>query len=269
MQLYEHVKELDNRLMPLSRTEFLKLVFNLAENLKIPHRFNKEKGLAGKYFFTVLKINIQILFYELPSQPALLVRLGLINHKFNVSLSSLSFFKISTNSYLPGYNADETGVSNVHKNNKVISIKGKKQVGKLTTAERGRKITLTFAMNVTGHFISPLFIFPRKKMDRNGRLMIGAPPNSIAVPYESGWMNGEVFLQWLHHFKQHVQPTETNPVLLILDGHASHKELAVIEYSRKHHIHMLSTPPHTTHKLQPLDRTFFKPFKGQLQVQHG
>ncbi|CAG5019943.1 unnamed protein product [Parnassius apollo] len=160
------------------------------------------------------------------------------------------------------YNTDETGVSNVHKNDKVISIKGKKQVGKLTSAERGRNITLTFAMNVTGHFIPPLFIFPRKKMDKNGRLMIGAPPDSIATPQESGWMNGEVFFQWLQHFKQHVQPTETNPVLLILDGHASHKELAVIKYARNHHIHMLSTPPHTTHKLQPLDRTFFKPFKS-------
>ncbi|CAG5012050.1 unnamed protein product [Parnassius apollo] len=99
-------------------------------------------------------------------------------------------------------------------------------------------------------------------MDKNGRLMIGAPPDSIATPQESGWMNGEVFFQWLQHFKQHVQPTETNPVLLILDGHASHKELAVIKYARNHHIHMLSTPPHTTHKLQPLDRTFFKPFKS-------
>lgn len=39
-QLYEHVKELDNRLMPLSRNEFLKLAFDLAEALKIPHRFN-------------------------------------------------------------------------------------------------------------------------------------------------------------------------------------------------------------------------------------
>ncbi|CAG4992460.1 unnamed protein product [Parnassius apollo] len=61
--------------------------------------------------------------------------------------------------------------------------------------------------------------------------MIGAPPDSIAIPQESGWMNGEVFFQWLQHFKQHVQPTETNPVLLILDGHASHKELAVIKYA--------------------------------------
>jgi len=51
-------------------------------------------------------------------------------------------------------------------------------------------------------------------------------------------------------------------IMLILDGHASHKELTVIEYARKNYIHMLSTPPHTTHKLQPLDRTFFKPFKS-------
>ena len=51
-------------------------------------------------------------------------------------------------------------------------------------------------------------------------------------------------------------------LILLLDGHANHKELTVIEYARKNHIHMLSTPPHTTHKLQPLDRTFFKPFKS-------
>ena len=48
---------------------------------------------------------------------------------------------------------------------------------------------------------------------------------------------------------------------LLLDGHGSHKDLKVIEYARDNHIHMLSTPPHTTHKLQPLDRVFFKPFK--------
>jgi hypothetical protein len=50
-------------------------------------------------------------------------------------------------------------------------------------------------------------------------------------------------------------------VLLILDGHGIHKDLKVTEYARDNHIHVLSTPPHTTHKLQPLDRVFFKHFK--------
>ncbi|XP_022834566.1 uncharacterized protein LOC111362224 [Spodoptera litura] len=101
----------------------------------------------------------------------------------------------------------------------------------------------------------------RKKMDRNGRLTIGSPPESIGIPSESGWMNAEIFLQWLQHFKKHVHPSEDHPVLLILDGHNSHKDLNVLEFSRENHIHMLSTPPHTTHKLQSLDRVFFKPFK--------
>lgn len=31
-------------------------------------------------------------------------------------------------------------------------------------------------MNVSGHFLPTLFIFPLKRMNKNGRLMVGAPP---------------------------------------------------------------------------------------------
>ncbi|CAK1603768.1 unnamed protein product [Parnassius mnemosyne] len=73
------------------------------------------------------------------------------------------------------------------------------------------------------------------------------------------------FMLLYEHVKEldnRLMPLESNPVLLILDGHASHNQLAVIKYARNHHIHMLSTAPHTTHKLQPLDRKFFKRFKS-------
>jgi len=139
-------------------------------------------------------------------------------------------------------------------------VKRKNQVGKLTIG-RGRNVTVMFSMNVTGHFIPTMFIFPRKKMDKNGRLIIGAPPESIGVACESGWMNSETSLQWLQHFQRDVHSSAARPVLLILDRHSSHKDLKVIEYARDNHIHMLSTPPHITHKFQPLDRVFFKPFK--------
>jgi len=98
-------------------------------------------------------------------------------------------------------------------------------------------------------------------MDKNGRLMIVAPPKSIGLACESGWMNAETLLQWLQHFQQHVHSSAARPVLLILDGHGSHKDMKVIEYAPDNHVHMLSTPPHPAHKLQPLDRIFFKPFK--------
>lgn len=59
-------------------------------------------------------------------------------------------------------------------------------------------------------------------MDKIGGFMVGAPTESIAILHESGWMNGGIFLMWLQYFKQHVQPTKENPVLLILDGHSKH-----------------------------------------------
>lgn len=47
-----------------------------------------------------------------------------------------------------------------------------------------------------------------------------------------------------------------------MDGHASHtKSLPVLEFAREHGIIMLSLPPHTTHRLQPLDVGFFKPLQ--------
>lgn len=214
LKLYEHVKELDNRLMPLTRNEFLKLAFDLAESLKLSHRFNKEKGMAGKDFFYSFTKKYPDIVLRTPESTSIAraVRFNKpkVNHFFDKLNDLQEKYKFPP---FRIYNVDETGVSNIHKNDKVISIKGKKkQVGKLTSAERGRNITLTFSMNVTGHFILPLFIFPRKKIDKNDLLMIGSPPDSISIPQESGWMNGDVFLQWLQHFKHHVQPTETNPI---------------------------------------------------------
>jgi len=56
-------------------------------------------------------------------------------------------------------------------------------------------------------------------------------------------------------------------VILILDGHGSHKTLAAIEYARDHGIVMISLPPHTTHELQPLDLTLFGPLKAHYNAE--
>lgn len=262
-QLLQHVQELDNRLMPLTKKEFLKLAYDLAENLKLDHRFNKETKTAGKHFYKNFMERHPELSLRTPESTSLMRCVG-----FNKPQVELFFNKLDSliekHHFPPSriYNADETGVSCVHKNQKVLSTKGKRQVGKLTSGERGKNITLMFGMNPTGHFIPPLFIFPRQRM--NERLMLGAPEESVAFAQPSGWMNGEIFLLWLKHFAKHVRPTANDPVLLVLDGHASHKELPVILFAREHNIHMISIPPHTTHKLQPLDRSFMKPFKDAM-----
>ena len=74
-------------------------------------------------------------------------------------------------------------------------------------------------------------------------------------------MDEEIFVKYLEHFIQFTKCSTENPVLLIMDNHASHISLTASLMGRKHGIVMVTIHPHTLHKLQPLDRTVYGPFK--------
>ncbi|KAF7272910.1 hypothetical protein GWI33_014346 [Rhynchophorus ferrugineus] len=69
-----------------------------------------------------------------------------------------------------------------------------------------------------------------------------------------------IFTDWFKHFIKPTRPTPTDPrVLLILDGHFSHtrhNRLDIIDLARENNVDIVSLPPHTIYKLQPLDKTF-------------
>ena len=76
-------------------------------------------------------------------------------------------------------------------------------------------------------------------------------------------MNGEVFSEWLEHFIKFTKPTLEKKVLLILDGHKSHTHsIKALQRASDCGVMMISLPPHTSHRLQPLDLCFFKPLKN-------
>lgn len=112
------------------------------------------------------------------------------------------------------FNMDESGINTVQKKiPKVITIKGKKLVGKIVSAERAQTITLVCAMSATGSYVPPAFIFPRKRI--KGYLLNNAPSGSIWMVSDSEFINTNLFLKYLHHFKENVQPTNENTLLLI------------------------------------------------------
>jgi hypothetical protein len=158
------------------------------------------------------------------------------------------------------FNMDETGVSNVQgKTSKVFSLKSKRQVGCIKSAERDSNVTIVCAMNVTGMFVPPAFVIPRKRV--RAELADHAPPGSLFLYQDRDWMDAEQFMKYLKHFLLHVKPTMESKILLILDGHHSHKTVQAVEFCRENGIVLLCLPPHCTHKLQPLDVSFFKSFK--------
>jgi len=63
-----------------------------------------------------------------------------------------------------------------------------------------------------------------------------------------------------------VRSSPQSPALLLLDNHESHLSIAVLDYAKTNGVVMLSFPPHCSHRLQPLDRTVFGPFKKFYNV---
>jgi len=160
------------------------------------------------------------------------------------------------------YNVDETGICIVqHKSEKIVTLKGKKEVATIVaSAERGKLITVIVCMNAAGMYVPPLIIWPRKNMKEE--LMDGAPPGSIWACHPSGWIQLDIFSMWFDHFIKHTAPTADNPVLLVLDGHTSNtRNILLLEKARENHVSIICLPPHSSHKMQPLDVGFMTPLK--------
>jgi len=86
-----------------------------------------------------------------------------------------------------------------------------------------------------------------------------APIGTMWEFQQNGWMTDVIGEKWFKQvFLANCGPHR--PQLLILDGHSSHESLAILETAMKERIEILALPPHTTHYLQPLDRTVFGPF---------
>lgn len=158
------------------------------------------------------------------------------------------------------YNLDETGVTTVLKPVKIVSTKGKKQVCQISSAERGKLTTFVGIISAVGSALPPVYVFPRTR--NPDEYLIDAPISSLALGNHSGWMTGDLFLRVLEHIKQQTNCSIENKILLLLDNHESHITVKGINYCRNNGIVILSFPPHTSHKLQPLDVGVYGPFKN-------
>ncbi|CAF4919927.1 unnamed protein product [Pieris macdunnoughi] len=136
---------------------------------------------------------------------------------------------------------DETGVTTVQdtyrkKYSAYIYYRGRKRIGAVTSWERGKN----------RH--SP-------QLEKDG------PPGAVYTCSHNGWTNSSIYIKWLRHFIDYSKPTTEQPVVLIMDNHNSHCTFEAWEVVKANHVVMLSIPPHSSHRLQPLDVTFFGPFK--------
>lgn len=241
--------------------EIRKLAYQLSEKCDIrrPKQWD-ENGLAGEDWFTsFMKRHTELSIRT--AQPTSLSRATSFNAT-NVKLFFDNLQKVLDRELFEAkdiYNVDETGVTTVQKPNRVVARKGIRQVGALTSAERGTLVTVTVAINPIGNSIPPMFIFPRLRYQDH--FVRDGPIGSIGAGNASGWMQEKEFVQFLQHFQKHTTSSLSHKVLLLLDNHFSHISIQALDFCKENGIVVLSFPPHCSHKLQPLDRSVYGPFK--------
>ena len=158
------------------------------------------------------------------------------------------------------WNADETGTKTVQRPKGVIDSRGKKQVGGISSGERGELVTTVCAANAEERFIPPLLIFPKTRYQNI--FLRGAPAGSLGFSSRSGWINNEIWLEFLKHFAAQTGVSKGTPALLIIDNHSSHVNIDAVNFACENGIVLLAIWLHTTHKMQPLDVSVYGPFKN-------
>ncbi|KAJ8376193.1 hypothetical protein SKAU_G00067730 [Synaphobranchus kaupii] len=221
-------------------------------------------GVSEKWFTAFLKRNPSLSIRK--PQPTSLSRATSFN-RTNVQNFFVNFQRVLEREHLQAkdiWNVDKTGVTTVQVPEKVVATKGTKQIGAMTSGERGTLVTAAVAVSAQGNTIPPYLVFPRKRFYPH--FIRDAHTGSIGTANGSGWMQEEDFLIFLHHFVKQTRCSVLNKVLLLLDNHSSHVSIPAIHFCKENGIILLTFPPHCSHKLQPLDRGVFGPFKRRFNV---
>jgi hypothetical protein len=118
---------------------------------------------------------------------------------------------------------------------------------------------MALAVSATGNSIPQFFVFPRK--NQRVYFIANGPEGSTGYANRSGRMTGDDILLLMEHFIKHTRVTKDRPVLHLLDNHQSHLAVTVLDLAKENGVVLLSFPPHTSDKLQLLDRSVYGPFK--------
>lgn len=93
--------------------------------------------------------------------------------------------------------------------------------------------------------------------------MRGTTTNVLGFYIDSRWMTGDNSVLWMEQFMSHVKPSAEDKVIL-LDNHKSHLQPRAHNIAKENGVVMVNFPPHTTHRLQPLDVSVYAPFQPTM-----
>lgn len=243
------------------------MAYEFAVALNINHKFNNEKKIAGyDWLWSFLRRHPELSIRKAEGLSMARGR-GLTreaaNHFYNLLETEINLRNLQDKPQSI-FNVDESGIQLINKVGKVVAKKGAKVVNKITTGEKGETVSLVACCSAEGRFLPPSLIYKGKNL--KPEFQDGLPTGSkVFMNQKSAYINSDLFLQW---FKELFLPRKApGRNILVLDGHCSHvTSIALLELAEAEEVTLLCLPPHTTHALQPLDKSFFGPLKAYFKT---
>lgn len=259
-ELASLVKMLAERGFPLERSDIRRIAFQYGKINGIPG-FS-----AGHYWFEgFMKRNPNLSLRKpesLSAARASGMNLTVVEQWFQTYTSLLHCLQIQE---MPSHlwNCDESGLQDHFISKKVVGVTGK-SCFQVTSGEKGETTTVLAGFNAVGTYTPTMVIFKGKRL--RAEWLEERPEKAIIRVSDNGWINSQLFLEWGQRFVQQLPKEDPRPHVLLLDGHYSHVfNLEFLELMKKNNIHVVSYPPHTTHALQPADRSLFRSLKHHWQ----
>ena len=125
-------------------------------------------------------------------------------------------------------------------------------------------LSILLCMNAIGYHIPSFYIFQGKSFQ--WEYIKHYEDNASMAMQPKAWMIGHLFNSWIRHFVKNVRDCglQISPCchhLLILDGYRSHVTVDVVKTACSVGLDLLTLLFYTSHAMQPLDISCFKPFK--------
>lgn len=261
--LLDYIIKCSRMFYGLTRQEVKQLAYQMAvtNGISVSEKWHETKCAGKEWLYNFRKRHSE-LSLRTPEGCSLARATSFNRHNVDIFYRNLKEVMSRNSAFSNGtriYNLDETSTTTVQKSQKVLAVKGQKQVCKVTSGERGVLVTTCCIVNAAGNFLPPVMIFPRVNFKQH--MLNGAPTGSLGLATPSGWMNCELFVKTMEHFIEHSNSNKENPSLLIMDNHESHISIEVVNLAKENGVTILTVPPHSTGKMQPLDVGVYKPFK--------
>ena len=199
--LQNYIIRSSNLYYGLSPREVRKLAYQLAVEYhkEFPLTWN-ENQLAGPDWFAGFLKRHHSLSLQTPQATSLARATSFNPHNVNMFFEKLQYvmdrYKLAPKDI---WNVDDTGIKTDQKPYRFVAKRRTKQVGALTSAERGRLVTVAVAINAQGDHTPPFFVFPLKRY--HDHIIRDGPVGSAGSGNGSGWMQEPEFVHFLEHFK--------------------------------------------------------------------